>query len=813
MEFLFLSREKQGLFQNPFLLLGGLCLCAGLLPVSPLPAGMVALACLVLLRPARRVWFVALALCALCALRAHWCIEAFEAERIFAREELGAPQRCVAQLRVMSSPVVRGSTGEERVTVWTGEGEHFECEHSVIQRRLQVRLYGGPEDLARGDQVEVIAQLAPVQLFRNHGAPDPGPGAARRGFVWSGAALSVHRETPGRGLTAWIDGARFRVRGRIEATFAPQVVELARALVLGENDLAEEDAEAFARSGLLHVLAVSGTHLVLAILSLVRAARAILVRIEPWARRWDVARLSAAAGACGSLFYADFAGGSGSAWRAAWMLCALLGARALGLRLGGASACGISLLVGSLFDPLVGFDLSFLLSALATLGLIGWGQAWTQALSRFVPSRYGLPFLLASCVATVSSTLPCAPVLALMDGQVTAAALLANLVAGPLGELIALPACLLHAVSAPWPSLERGLAWVGSGALLGVRWTALWSASVESTQAVLPLPSGAQIAFLVLACLSGELLRTVFPSAQLRRVLVALLLSAAVLDSGLRGQPREGKLSVTALDVGQGDAFAVRFPDQSFALVDGGGVLPESFDMGKRVLVPYLRAQRQKQIDWMIVSHGHPDHILGLVSVARRFPVRELWHPGRPSAQRGAYKELIDLVRAAGGRILSARDLCGRPWERAGVQIEVLSPCAAPEDWGENDASLVLRWTYGEHRLLWTGDIEGPAEKYLVEQDPERLAADFLKVAHHGSLSSSSPEFLDRVRPRWAVISSGVRNRYRHPRPEVLDRLQARQVEILRTDRLGSLLWRSDSRQAEIFLFDAREWSPAGGTP
>src|SRR6185436_3183210 len=152
------------------------------------------------------------------------------------------------------------------------------------------------------------------------------------------------------------------------------VEPMARALVLGESDLDPDDDEAFRRSGLSHMLAVSGTHLVFAVLSLVRALSAVLVRIEQLSASFDCGRIAAFVGLFLSLLYADFAGGSGSAWRAAYMLSAGLLARALGGLPCASRALGVSFFVGWLRDPLVAFDISFLLSAAATSGLLVLGE-------------------------------------------------------------------------------------------------------------------------------------------------------------------------------------------------------------------------------------------------------------------------------------------------------------------------------------------------------------------------------------------------------------------------------------------------------
>src|SRR5690606_34903752 len=152
---------------------------------------------------------------------------------------------------------------------------------------------------------------------------------------------------------------RNHVRERIEVTFSPGAIGLAKALVLGENDLTQEEDHSFKVSGLAHLLAVSGTHLIFAVVSVVMGARAILVRWERVAATRDAARLACAAGIALALTYADFAGGSGSAWRAAWMLSIAFGLRCLGREVGPAQCVAFSILIGVTLDPLVALDLSF----------------------------------------------------------------------------------------------------------------------------------------------------------------------------------------------------------------------------------------------------------------------------------------------------------------------------------------------------------------------------------------------------------------------------------------------------------------------
>lgn len=681
-------------------------------------------------------------------------------------------------------------------------------DRTIPARTLVAVTKGGAGQVARGDEIELVADLGPLRLFRNAALANPFDAAARRGAVLSGRILTYEVIRRGSGVAAAIDHARARVRARIRATYSGPAVALGRALVLGENDLDAQDDEAFRKSGLMHLLAVSGTHLVIAVLALVGGLRALLVRVGGLVDRRDPARWSAAVGFVLSLLYADFAGGSGSAWRAAYMLALMLGARSFGARLGGGAALGGSLLVALALDPLAASDVSFLLSALATAGLIGIGQPLGRLVLRGPVARFPLQPLAMCFVATLSATIACAPLLALLDGRMTLAALGANVVAGPLGELLALPACLLHAVAAACPALETGLALVGSGALLCVRAVALWSARQESVQFMLPMPDVWQrveilIAFVVapqaLGCVGALFRRPGSGWLGLVAGFAGSLLPLGLLRVAAGPCTGPARLAITALDVDQGDALVVDFPDGRLGLVDGGGFATGLPDTGQRVLLPYVRARGRAAVDLMILSHAHPDHLLGLASVAEALPVRELWllapHGGGPDVQR-----LVVAVRRSGGRVRGPAELCPERAPAAvttfgGAELAVLVPCDADQAWassGENDRSLVVHLRYRDRSVLLTGDIEQEGEARLVTQHRPRLRADLLKVPHHGSDTSSGQSLLDGVGASVAFISCGVRNRFEHPRPSVLDRLQQHGVLTLRTDRLGSISWLTD---------------------
>jgi len=819
----------------------GLALVAGgLLSVCPAPAAVSAVVSLLVLRRRMTLAQCAIAVGALAigALRAGGAVARLDRDREEVRVALRGPVRCAADGVVVSSPVLlRGSATlvppepdgaavRPLVAGWDAELADVECEGRRLERGFRARLYGGPDDLARGDRVQIIAGLAPLQLFHNEDLADPRASAVRRGTLASGGTEDVRIVARAAGIGALVDRLRAHVRGRIEATFVPEAAPMARALVLGESDLEAADNQAFRASGLAHLLAVSGTHLVLVVAGAVGACTAVLRRLVALSGRWDVGRFSAAFGVLFAWAYADFAGGSGSARRAAAMLSFALGARAFGRRPDGPRAFGLSLVGAALFDPLIAFDLSFLLSAAATAGLMvlqrplasSLESCWTRVASlglfrggrdrtadepgarrsRGPRSPRFLVAVTGAVATTLSATIGCAPLIAFLAPTLPLGGIPANLLAVPLGELLALPLCLVHVVLASFPVIERGDALVASGSLLLVRTIARVTERISWLALPVPPPSAWQCA--ILWCGAAA----IGWGPRKGRLSAALVTCALLLlsETSLRrqGSP-SGKLRVTVLDIGQGDASLVDLPDGRAMLVDAGGMVGSPIDTGQAVIAPVLRARRRPALEAVVLSHPHPDNFGGIGSAIANIAVGEFWDSGQ-GEEEGAgpvYAGLLRTFRARGVAVMRPADLCGRPRTFGAAKVELLAPCPRPIPFvNANDNSLVLRLSYGERAALLVGDAEHEEETGLLAKSPDALRADFLKVGHHGSRTSSSPAFLRAVGAKDVAISCGVRNRFGHPHAITLRHLQE-VARIFRTDRDGSIRWETDGKTAGVF--------------
>jgi competence protein ComEC len=277
-------------------------------------------------------------------------------------------------------------------------------------------------------------------------------------------------------------------------------------------------------------------------------------------------------------------------------------------------------------------------------------------------------------------------------------------------------------------------------------------------------------------------------------VTLALAAVAAVLPRPI-DRPH-GAMLMEAIDVGQGDSLLLIAPDGKTLLIDGGGFgggprqAPQDFDIGEEVVSPALWARGIRHLDAVALTHAHSDHMGGLPAILRNFHPDELWVGNNPRI--AAYVALLDEAAALHVRVRSFR--AGDAFAFGNTQINVLAPFRDYQPAAEpaNNDSLVMRVAYRATSVLLEGDAEAPIEQAMLSEPG--LQSTLLKVGHHGSITSTRPEFLARVAPQWAVISCGLHNRYGHPREEVLEALEQAHVRTYQTDTNGITCFRLDGR-------------------
>ncbi|HEX2217958.1 MAG TPA: DNA internalization-related competence protein ComEC/Rec2 [Gemmatimonadales bacterium] len=552
------------------------------------------------------------------------------------------------------------------------------------------------------------------------------------------------------------------------------------ALILGRRggiDLELQDR--FARSGLVHLLSISGFHV-----GLITGWVFLLCRLAGMTR--PTALVAAAAASAG---YVVFLGWPAPAGRAAALAVMMARCRVRQRHVQANSLLAATCLAVLAADPWAALDLGGWLSAAAL-----WGAS---TFTRWSDRAVGAGFLARTAASSLGATLATAPITAAFLGTVALAGLVLNFPAIPIAAL-AVPGVLASLVFLPvWAPAAEALA---AGAGLGLHLLELCAVAGAAVpvgyMAMEPGSLRSTVPWILVLALSLWILGSRNTTREAARrfgwcVAAALwvgLAPAAAFGSADGG----GGLTLHFLDVGQGDGAVLRTPGGRWLVIDAGPA-NERYDAGRRVLVPFLERQGTRALAAVVVSHAHADHMGGVPALLRRFPVGLVLEPGSPVAE------------PAYGALLAALDSMRIPWHpgRAGerftidgVRFTVLHPGPDWEEWGEdvNEDSLVILVEFGEFEALFTGDAGFPAEVALRRSLPQ---VDLLKVGHHGSRGSTGEELLDSLRPLAAVISVG-RNDYGHPSPATLSRLEARRVPVLRTDEDGNISVTSDGRTMTI---------------
>jgi len=623
-----------------------------------------------------------------------------------------------------------------------------------------------PPDLRAGERWQMT-----LRLKAPHGARNP-HGFDYELYLWEqGVQATAYVRTsakdpaPRRMEQTWqypVVLARQVVRERIyQQVQERQFAGMLAALVVGDQAAIDRlDWDVFRATGVAHLVSISGIHVTMF------AWGAALLVGWLWRRsgRLCIALPAPNAALLGGVLlataYAVFSGWGVPAQRTCLMLATVALLRLSGARWPWPHVWMLVCAVVVVSDPWAllqaGFWLSFV--AVGILFATDIGARSSDSTGARGIKHHVLSGLREQWVITVALT----PLTLLLFGQVSLVGLVANALAIPWITLVVTPLALLGvAMPMLWDVAAGAIGWL----YIYLQWLAGWPwASV--TVAVPPLWAG------VAGVLGGLLL--VLPWGWRMRVLgLPLLLPVLLWRVPL---PAAGQFELLAADVGQGNAVLVRTANHAL-LYDAGPRYSLESDAGHRVLVPLLQAL-DTRLDTLVLSHRDMDHVGGAPAVLAMQPQVELLSSIEPTHP-------IQALRPA------RRCEAGQRWEWDGVRFDVLHPRAADYDTvaKSNAMSCVLRITNGVQTALLAGDIELPQEERLVAQGVD-LSADVLLVPHHGSKTSSSAAFLDAVAPGIAIVQSGYRNRFGHPAPGVLARLQERRIAVVDSPHCGAFTWR-----------------------
>jgi competence protein ComEC len=662
-----------------------------------------------------------------------------------------------------------------------------------------------------GRTVRLPATLRRPVTARNLGAPDAAHELVRRRLALVGtvkSALLVEVLAPG----SWAEEAAAAVRARARTAIAraagpdhSEAAAIGTAVLIGDRaGISPELTARLQRAGTFHVIAISGGNI------------ALLSLITWWAagRVAGGGKVTASITALVLVLYAGVVGGGASVLRATGMAVVGLAARTIDQRSLAVNLLALTAAALLVTDPLLAADTGFWLTTVATAGLVvGLGDGEPLA-DRW--RRIGRALLLTS----VWAELALLPIVAAAFQQVTVAGVLLSALAipGMAVAQVAAMAAVASDVAAPWLLAAAGVALrVGttivtdSARIADLLPWLHWRVPPPHVVAI-AVYYGA-LGLWLWARVAGQGGRR----ARLRPYAVVTLAGAAIwvaISPATLIVRRQPHLEVTALDVGQGDALIVRFPNGTTMLVDAGGRPAGSrFDVGARVVGPALRVRGIRRLDYLVVTHADADHIGGAVRVVEEFRPSEVW-TGVPVAGDAATAALRAAASASGAawRTVQRGDRVGI----GEVEIAVVHPPLP--DWERqrvrNDDSVVLAMTMGAVRVLLTGDITAATEAEVaaaVEREaagqPVAPRITVLKVAHHGSAGSTTAEFLRRTETTVALASAGIDDPFGHPAPPTLERLAAAGVDLWRTDRDGEVTLATDGRDVALRSFSGRRRS------
>ncbi|MBN1903740.1 MAG: DNA internalization-related competence protein ComEC/Rec2 [Deltaproteobacteria bacterium] len=695
-----------------------------------------------------------------------------------------------------------------------GKSERFELKSErlfldekiiYVNEKVQVSVYNNPVVYTIGTRIRFPSHLKPFMNFKNPGAYDYELSMQIKGISCNASVSDGRYIVPvGRGdpgfFTEKLEYIRQPFRDVLNSTLSEKNNALYSALLLGETEgIGDDLREYFNLTGLGHVLAVSGLHVGMIACISFFIFRQILSLSYKLAIRHNIKKITALATCLPVIGYTALSGFQVSGQRAMIMALAYLFSIIMDRESDIWSTLFFSAFIILAVDPLAIESISFQLTFLAVVGIV-WLTPFIQKIFPDISGKLKNYPYMKKCYfyftgiisVSLAANIFLLPVTVYYFNRISFVSILANLLVIPLMGFIILPSGMLALLTLfVSEDASRLILFIGSYALDIMMYLIEYLASLPWACFWMVIPSMFEILlfYCLLFCIvffrKGRMIKYSMSAVLL---LFLLDISYWVYDTGLNKN-----LRVFFLDVGQGNSALIQFPGRKRMIIDGGGFQGETFDTGKSIVAPFLLRKKILHIDYVVLSHPHPDHMKGLKFIASVFDPAEFWHNGEDS-EDDDYKDLIDIIKTRGIKILTPDDLAKGMYV-SGVKIEVFYPFSGEKRSQNlyasshtiNDQSIVVRLSYAGRSVLFPGDIEMKSEAILVNKYGNRLKSDTLLVPHHGSRYSSSKPFLETVSPEVCIISSTKGNRFGFPHAEALERLNSAGARIFRIDQGGTV--------------------------
>jgi competence protein ComEC len=609
-------------------------------------------------------------------------------------------------------------------------------------------------------------------------------------------------ETSGTGkasylMTAFINPLRNYISGVIDRNVSGESAHFLRGLMLGDRSrISDEVRERFISAGVIHVLAVSGLH--------VGIVTVIIFSVLGFLRIPRIPRILLTI--AGLVLFMYMTGAAPSVIRATVMASIILLGIILQRKSDIYNSIAVAALVLLLYDTRELFKPSFQFSFAAVLAIVYLYPRFREGMMRRFPRledrwllRYMVQLFMVSCAAQIGTL----PFTAFYFERISLAAFGANLLVIPCVFFVLSFGFAVVAVGLLSPLLARAYGYTSDFLLTGMlRFIEFVS---QFSYASIEVYNFGMIDGLIFFAVMAVIVHITNPRRfKLSVIALLMVLNIYIVDYNINfdADRRRAILSITMLDVGQGDALFIEFPDGKTMLYDSGPRTMRS-DAGERIVVPFLKRHGIRHIDAVVISHPHADHYGGLEAVLNEVSVGMVYETGQSGSGQwyAALKEKIGRGKTPVTSLRAGDFIDG--FEN--VRIYVVHPAPPfvqePEDdrsWNLNNASIVLLIVYGDTRILLTGDAEREAEHYMIYIYNDFLDADILKAGHHGSRTSNTDGFLSIVAPEKALISVGRLNRFGHPSEEVIRRFDEKGIAVYRTDRNGAIVIRTCGREYRI---------------